>query len=236
VGDKKQAIYRFRGGDAALFDAVPKEFPHICSKVEILGSNYRSARELIKFNNNIFSKDNLERFISKLGEEDEEKQFSADDTKDILAIYSDSAQQHNKELSGYVKVRSLEAKNNEERDSFMKEELITLVKSIAERRPYGDIAVLARKNDDLELFTGWLLENKIPAESDKTLNLKENGIIKEIISFLQFLDSPVDNAAFASFLLGNIYARASASAENEMEKFIFETTIGPCHFDQREKS
>ena len=223
-GDKKQAIYRFRGGDAELFDRVPGNFPLVASKTEILDKNYRSRQEVVNFNNELFSEENVARFIADFGAENEEKQFSKSDTAEILNIYSGSRQVAGKQnAGGYVRVKHLEAKNNDERDGLMKTEFVELVKSANERYPYRDIAVLARQNDDIELFTGWLLEAGIPAESEKTLNLKENPIIKELVSFLIFLDSPIDNSAFASFLLGDIFAKTGGLGAKEAERFIFDT-------------
>ena len=63
VGDGKQAIYRFRQGDVGQFVSLPKvdnpvhgrllEQPGI-STVEQLGRNFRSAREIVEFNNCFF--------------------------------------------------------------------------------------------------------------------------------------------------------------------------------------
>ena len=224
VGDKKQAIYRFRGGDAGLFDRVPSNFPGTGSNTEILNKNYRSREELVKFNNDLFSGENIERFISAYGAGDDDKAFPPGDTAEILSIYADSRQKPGRENhGGFVSVKYLDAKNNGERDNLMKKEFTALVRSISERHPYGDIAVLARQNDDIELFTGWLLDENIPAESEKTLNLKENPVIKEVVSFLMFLDSPIDDAAFASFLIGDVFAGTHAMDRADAEKFIFET-------------
>jgi len=55
VGDVKQSIYRFRGGQKELFDYVANSFsPNL--KVELLDTNYRSAQNVVKFVNDIFLK------------------------------------------------------------------------------------------------------------------------------------------------------------------------------------
>lgn len=228
VGDKKQAIYRFRGGDAGLFDRVPKNFPLIGSNLEILDKNYRSREELVKFNNGLFSKENIGRFIADYCSCDEEKSFSPADTEEILKIYGDSAQKPGRDNpGGSVSVKFIEARNNDERDALMKKDFAALVRSVSERYPFKDIAVLARQNDDIELFTGWLLSEGIPAESEKTLNLKGNPAVKELVSFLMFLDSPIDNVAFASFLLGDIFARAGGLERAALESFLFQAGRDP---------
>ena len=52
VGDTKQSIYRFRGGQKELFDYLLEMFPQI--EVEELDTNYRSKKEIIEFVNHTF--------------------------------------------------------------------------------------------------------------------------------------------------------------------------------------
>jgi ATP-dependent helicase/nuclease subunit A len=50
VGDIKQAIYGFRGGELSVFKDSAKLIPNVLS----LANNYRSHPEIIKFNNSLF--------------------------------------------------------------------------------------------------------------------------------------------------------------------------------------
>ncbi len=50
VGDVKQAIYSFRGGEVEVFENAQRELP-----VLELSSNYRSQRKIVDFNNKLFS-------------------------------------------------------------------------------------------------------------------------------------------------------------------------------------
>lgn len=52
VGDEKQAIYGFRGSDSRLFDAISKV---LNMNIISLPKNYRSARHIVEFVNQIFS-------------------------------------------------------------------------------------------------------------------------------------------------------------------------------------
>ena len=56
AGDPKQSIYRWRGGDVDEFmNLLVNESPFYCKKTTInLNTNFRSAREIIDFNNSIF--------------------------------------------------------------------------------------------------------------------------------------------------------------------------------------
>ncbi|MEA3513055.1 MAG: RecB-like helicase [Campylobacterota bacterium] len=53
VGDIKQSIYRFRGGTKELFDYVAKRFNPML-EVELLDTNYRSSKTVVKFVNDTF--------------------------------------------------------------------------------------------------------------------------------------------------------------------------------------
>jgi len=52
VGDTKQSIYRFRGGKRELFDFVSKKYNQV--EVEILNTNFRSAKNIVEFVNKAF--------------------------------------------------------------------------------------------------------------------------------------------------------------------------------------
>ncbi|GAI07809.1 unnamed protein product, partial [marine sediment metagenome] len=141
----------------------------------------------------------------------------------ILGVFSDSTQDWKKEnTQGYVRIEPVEAANADARDAIMQERLILLVRDLTKDRfSFADIAILARENEDVKLFTSWLLEEGIPVESEKTLNIREHPLIKEIISFLKFLNSPIDNLSFASFILGDIFCRASGIGREKIEDFLF---------------
>ncbi|RDU58548.1 RecB-like helicase [Helicobacter sp. MIT 99-5507] len=51
VGDEKQAIYRFRGSDSKLFNAISKT---LGMQIDTLDKNYRSAKNIVHFVNDTF--------------------------------------------------------------------------------------------------------------------------------------------------------------------------------------
>ena len=65
VGDKKQAIYAFRGGESLLFDALQSQLTHFNVEPMNLDRNFRSCPEIIKFNNRVFGLDNLRDFLDR---------------------------------------------------------------------------------------------------------------------------------------------------------------------------
>ncbi|MFH1772078.1 MAG: UvrD-helicase domain-containing protein [Candidatus Omnitrophota bacterium] len=225
VGDKKQAIYRFRGGERGLFEKVKKEFSIFNIKQKHLTKNWRSQKAVVEFNNIVFSKSNLQRALNESGIIDEiSRQAEAKDA--ILESFTESYQLNKEENdAGYVSVSRIEEKSQRERNRIIKTKIISLVGELKERFYCRDIAILARDNNEVEMITSWLLEAKIPAESEKTLNVLEHGLIKEIIALLRFLYSPIDDLSFASFILGDIFANAAGVNKKESTSFLFELNI-----------
>ncbi|MEK6646827.1 MAG: UvrD-helicase domain-containing protein [Candidatus Firestonebacteria bacterium] len=219
VGDKKQAIYRFRGGEIYLFDEAKKQF-NVKSQTEFLSKNFRSQKEIVEFNNWIFSKKNLEKFILDYNTH-KKNILDNSDINNIISIFEDSQQTFKKEnICGYVRMESIDAKNIEKRNEITKDKILYCLSDLKNRFQYKDIAILLRENSDVDTLTRWLLEKNIPVESDKTLNIRENPLIKELISFMKFLNSPIDNLSFASFILGNIFTAVSGLKKEDIQGFI----------------
>ncbi len=221
VGDKKQAIYRFRGGEAKLFDAVKEEFTHFNVKNAYLMKNWRSQRAIVEFNNKVFSRENLKTALDSSGIAKElgEKKENVDE---ILDIFKDATQKQREDnVYGYTYVERIEEKNKQERDEIMRLKILDLLRELKVRFQYEDIAILTRDNNEVELITSWLLEAGFPVESEKTLNVIENSLVKEIIAFLNFLYSPLDDLSFASFILGEVFGRLTNITCRDITEFIF---------------
>jgi len=221
VGDKKQAIYRFRGGEAGLFDLVKNDFSRRFTVVpRHLLNNWRSQKAIVEFNNEIFSKNNLRRAItdSGMGQElaDEEN------IGEILEVFKDSSQSYqDTNQEGFVSVSRIQGKTKQQNYDAVKVKLFALIKELRERFSYEDIAILARGNDEVELLSTWLLREKIPVESEKTLSISEHHLVKEVISLLKFLNSPIDDLSFCSFALGELFSAATKIKTEEVTDFIF---------------
>ncbi len=229
VGDKKQAIYRFRGGDARLFDTVTERFSGFSSQLQTLQNNFRSQQTIVKFNNQIFSRENLERLISDKEnyEIDKKKRniivWSDIEKEQILNNFSQAQQIYDaNKTKGYVKIEYLEAEFNEDKERLTREKLIGLLNDLQARFSWGDIAILARGNEEVATITGWLLAKGISVDSEQTSNIKENFLIKELITLLKFLESPIDNLNFAAFILGDMFASATDCSQEQIRQFIFE--------------
>ena len=222
VGDKKQAIYRFRGGEAQLFDRVKKKFEHFNLRQSHLTKNWRSHKAIVEFNNLVFSEQNLRRALKVSGIADE---LGTDKgvLEDIINVFSDAVQQYRDDYDkGYVRVERINEKNQQERNSLMREKIVCLIEQLTQRFGRQDLAILTRDNDEVQLVTSWLLEVGIPVESDKTLNILENHLVKELIAFLSFLNYPVDDLNFAAFILGDIFTAVTGIPKEDTAFLLFD--------------
>ncbi|MDP8212660.1 MAG: UvrD-helicase domain-containing protein [Candidatus Zapsychrus exili] len=227
VGDKKQAIYGFRGGDVELFDKIKQDFNQFNVGLERLTDNYRSKKAVVEFNNSIFSIENLKSFVSlKQDYENKKKKatrviFEESDFVEVENIFGSAQQEVKRGGDGYVKVEYVDIDKKEERDEVTRDKIISLVADLKKRFSYSDIAVLTRNNSQVESVTNWLLGENIPVESERTSNVRDSHLIEELISFLKFLDSPIDNISFVNFILGDIFSVGTGVAKEEMHKFVF---------------
>lgn len=96
VGDPKQSIYRFRGGNKELFDYVLKQNSQI--SLNSLNTNYRSNKIVVDFVNSVFTK--LDNF-------DYEVQNSIKDGGFVEVIEDDSLELDDKFLNISKKIQEL---------------------------------------------------------------------------------------------------------------------------------
>ena len=191
VGDTKQAIYGFRDADYRIMRGVEAQnpFPSAHQRVEELHTNYRSDGAVIAFSEEVFQRmlPTLPAY-RKAGEESG------------LLTYKQAARK-GREHRGFVETCML---RRDDREVPEKERVAGLLASLRERGyRYSDVAILAPRNDDVVKVTAWLNEKGVPFVSYSSLDIRRRKITGEIISLLTFLDSPLDNLSFATFILGD---------------------------------
>ena len=224
VGDKKQAIYTFRGGDTRLFDALAGQFadPGYHCHREHLGRNYRSHPALVAFNNKVFSLENLERFISTADARGERRvPAAACDVEELRRVYAGAGQTAARTApEGCVRIEILQGGKKDDHRADARVRVLQVLEEAGTRFRWADIALLVRRNDDVQEVTRWLLEKGIPVSSERTLNIKEHLLVGEVVAFLRFLAAPEDDAAFAAFLLGDIFCAASGWQRAQAQDFV----------------
>jgi ATP-dependent helicase/nuclease subunit A len=194
VGDTKQAIYGFRQADYTIMRSLEAEnpFPSAGHAVRELERNWRSRPRVLAAAAETFR-------VNAAGSADyrEAARRSGLDAWTQEALEGDDP--------GYAEVEIL-ARADE--DPPERRKLLEVAGDLR-RRGYrwGDIAVLAAKNEHIIRATSWLNEAGIPFISFSSLDVRTRGIAGEILGLLGFLDSPPDDLSFSTFLLGDIFGR-----------------------------
>ncbi|SFI22504.1 UvrD-helicase domain-containing protein [Halpernia frigidisoli] len=186
VGDPKQSIYRFRGGESKIMLEILNkiEKTNVEVSLENLEHNWRSAKNIVDFNNELYA------FLSK------------DLAKEHAELFNESAFQNpQKKFLGRVKVNLQEhsSKNAE----FFETATAQMQKDIQEILENGfglsDITILCRGGSEIKEFSQLLGKQKIVYNgkeqyiktiSEKGLTLDLSKTIKALIEFLHWKIQP----------------------------------------------
>ncbi|QIY83629.1 UvrD-helicase domain-containing protein [Chryseobacterium sp. NEB161] len=185
VGDPKQSIYRFRGGESALMlDIINhKEHTPKFATLENLEYNWRSARNIVRFNNELYN------YMSKDLNDEHQKIFG-----------ENALQKAQSDLEGRVKIHLLE---NSTKAVFYEDSAEKMRLDIQECLDNGfsfsDITILCRGNTDIFNYSQLLGNLKvnynnneiyIKTISEKGLTLDLSFTIKALIEFLKWNITP----------------------------------------------
>jgi len=211
VGDVKQAIYGWRGGEAGLFEAAARD-PALTAMApeprrETLGRNWRSAPEIVAFNNRVFStlaQPEAGR-LAALALLPEAPEPEREDLRLQLAhAFRDCAQDTppgRDGARGLVSVRYLPGDSAAEHEEAVREAFQELVvRDLLARRDPSDVAVLTRTNREAARAAQWLVDLDVPVVTENSLRLAQHPVVRGAVCFLAFLDYPPDNMALWGFL------------------------------------
>jgi ATP-dependent helicase/nuclease subunit A len=226
VGDKKQAIYGFRGGHSHLFEEIEQELGNFNVQREVLGTNYRSHAKIVEFNNRLFDGNHLYGFLNALEQQeklkDREVVFTPEDRGRMREVFGHGHQQVRPDLPhGAVRIEIVAGKKKEDRHPLLRQKCLDMVNDIHTRFAYKEIAILTRNNTQVQLVTQWLVEAGIYAQSERTSDVKNHWLVCELVAFLRFLHSPIENRALAEFLLGQLFPRVTGLAPAQIQDFLF---------------
>lgn len=185
VGDPKQSIYRFRGGQSELMLNIinQKEITPKFATAEHLRFNWRSAKNIVDFNNRLYN------FMSNDLNDEHQKIFG-----------ENAVQEAQSNLEGRVKVHFLE---NSVKSVFYEESAEKMRNDIQECLDNGftfsDITILCRGNNDIFNYSQLLgnlkvryngQETYIKTISEKGLTLDLSFTIKALIEYLKWEINP----------------------------------------------
>lgn len=186
VGDAKQSIYRFRSGEVEQIINLPHifrrpegEFGTRCEQQFVnsaqrmsLGTNYRSSKNVIKFNNTFF------RYAGTYLNDN---------------VFIDAEQIYDaKKQGGFVSVEvfSGDLKATEYKEKVKESMLKQIINLHNQNIDYKDITILVRSNSDGSDIANYLVENGIEVLSAESVLLQSSDKIQLIISILTLMMDP----------------------------------------------
>ena len=204
VGDVKQAIYRWRGGDLKLLQQeIEKSIGEERVAVNELNSNFRSSSSVVEFNNTLFKQASISVSL---------------DTNNPISTqaYHDVAQQNSRQEEGFVHVKFVQ----EGEDIKWKDRALLSIPKYLERllelgASLKEIAILVRRNEEGQQIVAHLLNYKNSAEakpglrydvvSNESLRLDGAASVNLLLGAMRYLLNPEDAVARAQ--LGYEFAK-----------------------------
>ncbi len=200
VGDVKQSIYRWRGGDWRTLGTIEQQ-RGLQPKVVTLDTNFRSDRHVVNFNNEFFTAAaSLLDTVMASEEEALQKPFT------FAEPYSDVCQQvpAKKPETGFVCVsvidNSEENRRKEDWQPLVLDDLKRQIRDLHEAGlPFEKMTILVRKNDECQPLIDSFAEDPSmpPVVSDEAFLLSSSTAVSTLIEALRVLDDPHSPVALA---------------------------------------
>ena len=218
VGDVKQSIYGFRQSTPELFINTYKNYKQDSQQGSAfdMNINFRSAPEILKFNNHIFSHLMTDKtsdidYAGTSQFEPKRDDFPKTEAVEILVSNSDN-QGDGMPVSGIYSVNNhINPVNNTSADDLEINLVITKIKQLIgtefydsstrqnRKLEYSDIAILSRgiSNDKVQTLAKFMTESGIPINISKRSNLKESEGVNKILSILKILNYTANDIDYA---------------------------------------
>ena len=206
VGDVKQSIYRWRSGDWRLLNDIDKQFDEGNVSECSLATNYRSSKNIIRFNNEFF------KCASEI-EYQELSEICGQEAEQMKKAYADVEQQipesKIKEDVGNVEIKLLPD------EDYTENMLSQTLEKVRELKLSGvadkDIAILVRTNPLIRLIGDYFMQNMPEAQlvSDEAFHLDASQAVNIMVYAMKVLAMPDDEIALASLV--KIYATSIKS-------------------------
>jgi ATP-dependent exoDNAse (exonuclease V) beta subunit len=216
VGDPKQSIYRFKNGLAEQFVALPKiynpegstdiqEFSDYFEKMGEsipLTGNWRSAIEIVEFNNSFFKE-------MKNSLNEKQKEF-----------YDSIHQTPKKEFKGYVNVKSQKVKNID-LESTIDDIVSQIEECLADGFEPADVCILGETNRKTSQWAIGLTKQGYKIVSNDSLMVHSDLCVRLTVSYLKRRLNPSSKHEMKRF--AELYFRSKGQNEILTYRSYFET-------------
>jgi len=211
-GDVKQAIYRFRNGDASLLQTLSstngflEEFNFDKNYLDYyqlvsLDTNWRSTRAIIQFNNDFFS------FLR-------DQNIIPEKTKNYYLHNEQKIPATSKE-EGFVKIEFMTDKRQKEHENLDEFLVLQAVKdALSHGFCFQDIAVLVRGNQVGARLGKMLSKEHFPVISPESLQLSSSQEVMLLVATLQYIYD--HNHSLAKLFIFN-YIKNHSEYENSID-------------------
>ncbi len=206
VGDIKQSIYRFRNSDWTLLDRQVKKDFHRQVNEKKLDVNWRSCRQIVEFNNMLFSA--VPVILQQSYNEEIERSSLSEDEKNeygirIVSAYKDALQQVSKPFAdkdGHIHIQFLADAETKKWQEASLEQLPRIVEKLQDNGyELRDIAILTRTGKEGLQAAETLLAYKEthPASgykydiiSEDSLTINSSPSVRWLVAMLNYLNQP----------------------------------------------
>jgi len=206
VGDVKQSIYRFRGGNMnLLLSELKRDLGAFYTEdsERNLADNYRSLSHVVDFNNQLF-----EKLPVAIGQNE-----AITDTELFESAYANHQQVAKGKEGGFVRVRFYDKDETPWKESA----LIDLVDAIKTNQSQGfqlvDFLILVNANGEIPDIANALLAEDIPFINGESLRITQSDLVVFVLEVFRYLQSDYDEI----LLLNLIRLYHQLSGQNTQE-------------------
>ena len=199
VGDAKQAIYAWRGGDAAIFSNMRHIFPQI--QKSTISTSFRSKKRIVNYVNSVFTNSTFFEFLN---------------LKDIPWHY-DRFESFQNKRSGYVALYKL---NSESKTDYERDFVERILFPFFEKRDFncGSTAIIARRNKFLANISRILAEKRVEHTTHFSNSLFNHRAITPLLYLFEYYANG-DILSLISFLRTDVILLPPKDLKSVLEKY-----------------
>ena len=195
VGDVKQSIYRWRAGDWRLLNDIESQFDARQTETLPLGTNYRSQRRIITFNNTFFREAARLEYLSL-------QEINEAEASQLEKAYADVEQKipEGQPDEGFVRIELLPSEDYQEQVFQRLTE--TVSELLAAGATQEQIAILVRTNAVIPLIAQYFMEQmpEVTIVSDEAFRLDASSAVCLLINAMRLLVRPADQLTKAAIV------------------------------------